>query len=165
LLAYQFASPVQWIDTQDVLFGKLGVRRLIEIGASPILCDMAAKTLKSGMYADGRIELLHIERDKNSIYYTQPRLEIAEPTPSALPAQPEQPTTVVAVEPSAPAVAKVSSSAGAAAAAPLVDIPLQALDVVHVIVGHKTKRSLADVSALKSIKALVGGKSTLQNEI
>ncbi|KAJ2439897.1 fatty acid synthase alpha subunit Lsd1, partial [Coemansia sp. RSA 2424] len=24
LLAYQFASPVQWIDTQDVLFGKLG---------------------------------------------------------------------------------------------------------------------------------------------
>ncbi|KAJ2795881.1 fatty acid synthase alpha subunit Lsd1, partial [Coemansia furcata] len=28
LLAYQFALPVQWIDTQDVLFGKLGVRRM-----------------------------------------------------------------------------------------------------------------------------------------
>ncbi|KAJ2332717.1 fatty acid synthase alpha subunit Lsd1, partial [Coemansia sp. RSA 2681] len=168
LLAYQFASPVQWIDTQDVLFGKLGVRRLIEIGASPILCDMAAKTLKSEMYADGLIELLHIERDRDSVYYTQPRVEIAEPIPSALPAQPEQPLTPVAgaaVEPSAPVVAEVSSSAGAAAAAPLVDIPLQALDVVHAIVAHKTKRSLADVYALKSIKALVGGKSTLQNEI
>ncbi|KAJ2459926.1 fatty acid synthase alpha subunit Lsd1, partial [Coemansia sp. RSA 2424] len=165
LLAYQFASPVQWIDTQDVLLGKLGVRRLIEIGASPILCDMAAKTLKSETYADRRVEVLHIERDKDAIYYTQQRVEIAEPTPSALPAQPEQPTTVAALEPSVPAVVEVSGSAGAAAAAPLVDAPLQALDVVHAIVAHKTKRALADVSLLKSIKALVGGKSTLQNEI
>ncbi|KAJ2336413.1 fatty acid synthase alpha subunit Lsd1, partial [Coemansia sp. RSA 2681] len=165
LLAYQFASPVQWIGTQDVLFGKLGVRHLIEIGASPVLSGMAAKILKGEMYADRRVEVLHIERDKDSIYYTQPRMEVAEPIPRALPVQPEQPTTVVAVEPSAPAVAEVSSSAGAAAAASLVDIPLQALDVMHAIVAHKTKRSLADVPALKSIKALVGGKSMLQNEI
>ncbi|KAJ2451175.1 fatty acid synthase alpha subunit Lsd1, partial [Coemansia sp. RSA 2424] len=165
LLAYQFASPVQWIDTQDVLFGKLGVRRVIEIGVSPVLSGMAAKTLKSEKYADRRVEVLHIERDRDSIYYTQQRMEIAEPTPSVLPAQPEQPTTVAAVEPSAPAVAEVSGSAGAVAAAPLVDAPLQVLDVVHAIVAHKTKRSLADVSTLKSIKALVGGKSTLQNEI
>ncbi|KAJ2636312.1 fatty acid synthase alpha subunit Lsd1, partial [Coemansia sp. RSA 1694] len=165
LLAYQLASPVQWIDTQDVLFGKLGVRRLIEIGANPVLSGMATKTLKSEKYADKRVEVLHIERDKDSIYYTQPRVEIAEPTPSALPVQPEQPIIVAAVEPSAPAAAEVSGSAGAAAAAPLVDIPLQALDVVHATVAHKTKHSLADVSTLKSIKALVGGKSTLQNEI
>ncbi|KAJ2337702.1 fatty acid synthase alpha subunit Lsd1 [Coemansia sp. RSA 2681] len=168
LLAYQFASPVQWIDTQDVLLGKLGVRRVIEIGISPVLSGMAAKTLKSEMYADRRVEVLHIERDKDSIYYTQQRMEMAEPTPSALPAQPEQPLTPVvsaALEPSVPAVVEVSGSARAAAAAPLVDAPLQALDVVHAIVAHKTKHALADVSALKPIKALVGGKSTLQNEI
>ncbi|KAJ2457441.1 hypothetical protein GGF42_002673, partial [Coemansia sp. RSA 2424] len=165
LLAYQFASPVQWIDTQDVLFGKLDVRRLIEIGVNPVLSGMAAKTLSNIPRSAKRVEVMHIERDKDSIYYTQPRVEMAEPTPSASPVQPEQPTTVVVVEPSAPAVAEVSGSAGAAASAPLVDAPLQALDVVHAIVAHKTKRALADVSTLKSIKALVGGKSTLQNEI
>ncbi|KAJ1670416.1 fatty acid synthase alpha subunit Lsd1, partial [Coemansia sp. RSA 25] len=165
LLAYQLASPVQWIDTQDVLFGKLGVRRLIEIGVSPVLSGIGAKTLKSEKYADRRVEVLHIERDRDSIYYTQQRMEMAEPTPSALPAQPEQPITVAAVEPSAPAVAEVSGSAGAAAAAPLVDAPLQILDVVHAIVAHTTKRSLNDVPPQKSIKSLMGGKSTLQNEI
>ncbi|KAJ2635978.1 fatty acid synthase alpha subunit Lsd1, partial [Coemansia sp. RSA 1694] len=99
LLAYQLASPVQWIDTQDVLFGKLGVRRLIEIGVSPVLSGIGAKTLKSEKYADRRVEVLHIERDRDSIYYTQQRMEIVELTPSALPAQPEQLTTVAAVEP------------------------------------------------------------------
>ncbi|KAJ2334365.1 fatty acid synthase alpha subunit Lsd1, partial [Coemansia sp. RSA 2681] len=168
LLAYQFASPVQWIDTQDVLLGKLGVRRLIEIGVSPVLSGMAAKTLSNIPRSAKRVELLHIERDQDSIYYTQQRMEVAEPTPSALPAQleqPEQPITVAAVEPSVPAVAEVSGSAGAAAAAPLVDAPLQILDVVHAIVAHTTKRSLNDVPPQKSIKSLMGGKSTLQNEI
>ncbi|KAJ2459216.1 fatty acid synthase alpha subunit Lsd1 [Coemansia sp. RSA 2424] len=165
LLAYQFASPVQWIDTQDVLFGKLGVRRLIEIGVSPVLSGMATKALSNIPLSEKRVEVLHIERDRDSIYYTQPRVETAEPTPSALPVQPEQSTTATAVEPSAPAVAEVTDTAGAAAAVPLVDAPLQALDVVHAIVAHKTKHALADVSVLKSTKALVGGKSTLQNEI
>ncbi|KAJ2457790.1 fatty acid synthase alpha subunit Lsd1, partial [Coemansia sp. RSA 2424] len=168
LLAYQFASPVQWIDTQDVLLGKLGVRRLIEIGASPVLSGMAAKTLSNIPRSAKRVELLHIERDQDSIYYTQQRMEVAEPTPSALPAQleqSEQPIAVAAVEPSAPTVAELSGSAGAAAAAPLVDAPLQALDVVHAIVAHTTKRSLNDVPPQKSIKSLMGGKSTLQNEI
>ncbi|KAJ2390048.1 fatty acid synthase alpha subunit Lsd1 [Coemansia sp. RSA 2611] len=50
-------------------------------------------------------------------------------------------------------------------AAALIDVPLQSLDVVHALVTHKLKRPLADVSSLKSIKTLVGGKSTLQNEI
>ncbi|KAJ2422118.1 fatty acid synthase alpha subunit Lsd1, partial [Coemansia sp. RSA 2531] len=159
LLAYQFASPVQWIDTQDVLFGKLGVRRLVEIGASPVLSGMAAKTLKSETFADKRVDVLHVERDRDAIYYTQQRQEVVEPPPST---QPEQPTilpTTVAVEPIAP----VEQPSGTVA--PLVDDPLQTLDVVHAFVAHKMKRSLANVSTATSIKSLVGGKSTLQNEI
>ncbi|KAJ2904919.1 fatty acid synthase alpha subunit Lsd1, partial [Coemansia aciculifera] len=166
LLAYQFASPVQWIDTQDALFGKLGVRRLVEIGASPILSGMAAKTLKSETYADKRVDVLHIERDRDTIYYTQQRLlePIVEPVASVFTEQTEQ--AVVPAEPVASIVAEPQSSVGVGvAAAPLVDAPLQALDVVVAVVAHKTKRSLADVSPQKSIKALVGGKSTLQNEI
>ncbi|KAJ1821790.1 fatty acid synthase alpha subunit Lsd1 [Coemansia sp. RSA 2675] len=165
LLAYQFASPVQWIDTQDVLFGKFGVRRLVEVGVSPVLSGITAKTLKARMLSGKRVEVLHIDRDRDAIYYTQPRHEMSEPIPSVLPAEPEQPIlpVVAAVaKPAAPTAPAVQPSGTAEA---LVDVPLQALDVVHTLVAHKLKHPLADVSTLKSIKTLVGGKSTLQNEI
>ncbi|KAJ1999489.1 fatty acid synthase alpha subunit Lsd1, partial [Coemansia thaxteri] len=174
LLAYQFASPVQWIDTQDVLLNKLGVHRLVEIGVSPVLSGMAAKTLKSAAHAGKRVEVLHNERDKDTIYYTQQIRDAAESTiapqaSSLLPAQPEQ-TTLPVVAPMATVVAESTTPAVLApipssSSAPLVDVPLQALDVIHAVVAHKTKRSLADVSVQKSIKSMVGGKSTLQNEI
>ncbi|KAJ2489200.1 fatty acid synthase alpha subunit Lsd1 [Coemansia sp. RSA 2050] len=163
LLAYQFASPVQWIDTQDVLLSKLGVRRLVEIGASPVLSGIAVKALKASMLNSKRVEVLHVERDRDAIYYTQPSQEAPEPTSSALPAQLEQPTLpdmTAAVESDVPAVQPSGT-----ATATLADIPLQTLDVVHALVTHKLRRSLASVSTAKSIKILVDGKSTLQNEI
>ncbi|KAJ2244396.1 fatty acid synthase alpha subunit Lsd1, partial [Coemansia sp. RSA 455] len=130
LLAYQFASPVQWIDTQDVLLGRLGVRRLVEIGVSPVLSGMSTKTLKSSPRSRKHVDVLHAERDRDAVYYIQQILEAAEPvisqpTPSELSAQPEQPAlpaTTVVVEPTTPVV----QSSGTAA--PLVDVPLQALD-------------------------------------
>jgi fatty acid synthase subunit alpha, fungi type len=44
LLAYQFASPVRWIQTQDWLFTDYALERLIEIGPSPTLTGMATGT-------------------------------------------------------------------------------------------------------------------------
>jgi fatty acid synthase subunit beta len=41
LLAYQFASPVRWIETQKVIFAQFGVERLIEVGPAPTLSQMA----------------------------------------------------------------------------------------------------------------------------
>ncbi|KAJ2826836.1 fatty acid synthase alpha subunit Lsd1, partial [Coemansia furcata] len=162
LLAYQLAAPVQWIDTQDVLFDKLDVRRMVEIGVSPVLSDMATKTLKSEAFASKHVDVLHVKRDRDAVYYTQQRSEVVESTQSAIPVQSEQhtlPATIAVVEPIAPIVQPSGS------AAPLVDIPLQALDVVHTLVSHKLKRPLADITVAKSIKSLVSGKSTLQNEI
>ncbi|KAJ2775579.1 fatty acid synthase alpha subunit Lsd1, partial [Coemansia linderi] len=72
LLAYQFASPVQWIDAQNVLLGKLGVHRLVEVGAASILSDMIVKTLKSEAFSSKHVEILHVDRDRDAIYYTQP---------------------------------------------------------------------------------------------
>ncbi|KAJ2004819.1 fatty acid synthase alpha subunit Lsd1, partial [Coemansia sp. S85] len=164
LLAYQFASPVQWIDTQDVLLNRLGVSRLVEVGASPVLSGMSAKTLKNQPRSSKRVDVLHVERDRDALYFIQQDVEVAERMISQ-PAQPEQqvqqaqPATVAVVEPVVPVAQSPAS------AAPLVDVPLQALDVVHTIVAHTTKRSLADVPPQKSIKTLMGGKSTLQNEI
>ncbi len=46
LLAFQFASPVRWIETQDVILKTFSIERLIEIGPSPVLVGMAERTLK-----------------------------------------------------------------------------------------------------------------------
>src|SRR6201993_5104872 len=53
LLAWQFASPVRWIETQDLLFteqaaGGLGVERFVEIGvkSAPTVAGLATNTLK-----------------------------------------------------------------------------------------------------------------------
>ena len=40
LLAYQFASPVQWIKTQDLLFGGSPTGRIIELGPVATLTGM-----------------------------------------------------------------------------------------------------------------------------
>ncbi|KAJ2861556.1 fatty acid synthase alpha subunit Lsd1, partial [Coemansia asiatica] len=47
----------------------------------------------------------------------------------------------------------------------IADVSLQAINVLHAIVAHKIKQSLSAVSVQNTIKNLVDGKSTLQNEI
>jgi fatty acid synthase subunit alpha, fungi type len=47
LLAYQFASPVRWIEMQDLLFSHYNFERLIELGPGPTLTGMATRTLKA----------------------------------------------------------------------------------------------------------------------
>jgi fatty acid synthase subunit alpha, fungi type len=44
LLAYQFASPVRWIETQDHLPKDFAFQRFIEIGPSPTLIGMHQNT-------------------------------------------------------------------------------------------------------------------------
>ena len=64
LLAWQFASPVRWIETQDLLLSEpgatagagtagLGVERFVEIGvgSSPTLANMLGQTLRLPQYA------------------------------------------------------------------------------------------------------------------
>lgn len=46
-LAYQFASPIRWIETQDLLFTAFNFERLIEFGPYPTSTGMAAHNLKN----------------------------------------------------------------------------------------------------------------------
>ena len=45
------------------------------------------------------------------------------------------------------------------------DVPIKAIDILLVIVAQKLKKRVDEIPLSKSIKDLVGGKSTLQNEI
>ncbi|KAJ2495943.1 fatty acid synthase alpha subunit Lsd1, partial [Coemansia sp. RSA 1972] len=173
LLAYQLASPVQWIKTQDYLFNIAGVQRMVEIGPSPVLCGMAAKTL-AVVSKTKRAELLHVERDHGAVYYVQPESRLLDNSNAATtvtsthgsetqldtPAKPDlNPAN------SKPSQPPLQQQAVPETNVPIVDQPIPVLDVILAIVAFKMKRPLGDVSAQHSIKHMAAGKSIFQNEV
>ncbi|GMM35397.1 trifunctional fatty acid synthase subunit [Saccharomycopsis crataegensis] len=164
LLAYQFASPVRWIESQDVILKDYKAERIIEIGPSPTLIGMAKRTLSKYEAFDQALninrELLSYSNDKDAIYYASndaPAPKAAAPTPKAAPA----PAPKAAPAPvAAPAPAPVAAAAG-----PVADEGIKAAFMVQVLVAHKLKKPLSDIPMTKTIKELVNGKSTVQNEI
>ncbi|KZP00458.1 fatty acid synthase [Calocera viscosa TUFC12733] len=164
LLAYQFASPVRWIETQDLIFARYKSERFIEIGPSPTLTGMATRTLKAKYEAQddsiGRTRvILCAAKNIKEIYY-QFEDEVAEEAPAstdtAAPAAAAAPAHVAVPVAAAP-------PSGGAAEVP--DEPLKAVDTLRIIVAQKLKKKVEEVPLSKTIKDLVGGKSTLQNEI
>ncbi|KAJ2598230.1 fatty acid synthase alpha subunit Lsd1 [Coemansia sp. RSA 1721] len=169
LLAYQFASPVRWIETQDHLFKGYGIERFIEIGPSPTLCGMAQRTLKFKYeaYDDAiahRRSTLCYSKNEKELYYnyeTEPEPEAEAPAAAAAAPTPAAAAAPVAVAAATPVAAPPAGGAGGA----IDEVPIKAIDIIHTIVCQKLKKSLDEVPVAKSIKELVGGKSTLQNEI
>jgi fatty acid synthase subunit alpha, fungi type len=164
LLAYQFASPVRWIQTQDLLFTTFNFERLVEIGPSPTLTGMATRTLKAkyetldGSVSRNRSILCHAKNVKE-IYY-QHEDEIEPPTAD------EVVNTPTAATPVAPITTTVAISAPLSGpVASIEDVPIKAIDILLVIIAQKLKKRVDEIPLTKSIKDLVGGKSTLQNEI
>lgn len=165
LLAYQFASPVQWIETQDLLFNQYSFERFIEIGPSPTLTGMATRTLKAKYEAKDdsvthtRVIFCHAKNGKEIYYQFEDEVEApAEESPAS---NPSSTNTTVPTPSAAPAAAPASSGP----AVSIEDVPIQASEILNVIVAQKLKKKVEEVPLSKSIKELVGGKSTLQNEI
>src|ERR1700761_226471 len=100
LLAYQFASPVRWIETQDVILEKNRTERIVEIGPADTLGGMAKRTLASKYETyDAATSLsrqvLAYNKDLKEIYYdVDPVEEEAAPAPAA--AGPEASTPAAA---------------------------------------------------------------------
>ncbi|CAD6885141.1 unnamed protein product [Tilletia caries] len=170
LLAYQFASPVRWIETQDILFSPpYDFERLIEFGPSPTLVGMAQRTHKL-KYAKAdlargkrRVMLCH-GKDQEAIYYS---FADAEEDGSATAEQGSAPETSAPgpAAVAAPSPAPIVSASPAAAAASVPDEPLKATDTIRAVLAQKLKKPIADIQLSKAIKDMVGGKSTLQNEL
>ncbi|KAJ7077160.1 fatty acid synthase [Mycena belliarum] len=164
LLSYQFASPVRWIQTQDRLFTDYAFERLIELGPSPTLTGMASRTLKAkyetvdDSISRTRTILCHAKNVKEIYYQFEDEPEVAAES-STEDASASSPAT------SAPAVAAPVAVAPSGPAANIEDVPIKAVDILSAIVAQKLKKRVDEVPLSKSIKDLVGGKSTLQNEI
>ncbi|KAK5458517.1 beta subunit of fatty acid synthetase [Exophiala xenobiotica] len=166
LLAYQFASPVRWIETQDVILEKNRTERIVEIGPADTLGGMAKRTLASKYEAYDAAtsvsrQVLAYNKDQKEIYYDVDPVE-DEPAPAA--AAPAASSSAPAA-PTPAAAAAPPPAAGAGPAAAVADAPVAAVDILRTLVAQKLKKPLADIPLSKAIKDLVGGKSTLQNEI
>ncbi|RMZ03093.1 hypothetical protein D0860_06945 [Hortaea werneckii] len=172
LLAYQFASPVRWIETQDVILGERATERIVEIGPADTLGGMARRTLASKYEAydaarSVQRQILCYNKDAKEIYYEADPID-DEPAPAPAPSGGSAPAAPASSAPAAapapgPAPAAPAPSAGPAAA--VADAPVGAVDILRALVAQKLKKPLGDIPLSKAIKDLVGGKSTLQNEI
>ncbi|KAI9731111.1 MAG: 3-oxoacyl-[acyl-carrier-protein] synthase [Claussenomyces sp. TS43310] len=169
LLAYQFASPVRWIETQDVILADKMTERIVEVGPADTLGVMAKRTLASKYEAydaakSVQRQILCYNKDAKEIYYDVDPIE-DEPAPVSESAPvPAAAAAAAGATPVAAAPAPVPA-AGAGPAAQVPDAPVGAVDIVRVLIAQKLKKPLLDIPLSKAIKDLVGGKSTLQNEI
>ncbi len=161
LLAYQFASPVRWIETQDVILGEKTTERIVEIGPADTLGGMAKRTLaaKYEAYDAARSvqrQILCYNKDAKDIYYDVDPVE-DEPAPAPSAGGAPASGRVSAPAAAAPvAAARPSSSAGPAAS--VADAAVGAVDILRVLVAQKLKKPLADIPLSKAIKDLVGGE-------
>lgn len=156
LLAYQFASPVRWIETQDVILAEKTTERIVEIGPADTLGVMAKRTIAAKYEAYDAAkslqrQILCYNKDAKEIYYDVDPVE-DEPEPAA--AASSAPAAAAPSSGSAPAPAP-APSAGPAAQVP--DAQVGAVDIVRALIAQKLKKPLMEIPLSKAIKDLVGG--------
>ncbi|WP_231998692.1 type I polyketide synthase [Nocardioides baekrokdamisoli] len=164
LLAWQFASPVRWIETQDLFFGSttyggLGVTQLIEVGVgkSPTLANLASQTLKVPsvrVRLDRAVDVYNLERDAARCFSTDEDVVIDDDEPEA-----------AAPADSAPAAAAPVAAAPAAASANIADLPFTAADATRLLLTWWTKIRADQLAGNDSIEALTDGASSRRNQL
>ncbi|SCU84594.1 LAMI_0C08108g1_1 [Lachancea mirantina] len=164
LLAYQFAWPVRWIETQDVIFNDFKTERFIEVGPQPILANMATRTLQqdnvreNALCLSGRQEVLASCRDLDKLYYQWE--DHREATPQRTDAPENHVGLTSKTSQVVPGIASVGKNSFSVL--PRLDMSLK----LRSIICHKLpKYGVRTLPVEKSLKELCGGKSTLQNEL
>lgn len=166
LLAWQFASPVRWIETQDLLFieqaaGGLGVERFVEIGvkSSPTVAGLATNTLKLPEYAHSTVEVLNAERDAAVLFATDTDPE-PEPEEEEVSAGPESEVSSEAA-PAAPVAAPAAPSGGPRPD----DIAFDAADATLALIAISAKMRIDQIEELDSIESITDGASSRRNQL
>lgn len=168
LLAWQFASPVRWIETQDLLLrstehGGLGAERFVEVGvgAAPTLANMMAQTVAMPQYAGRELEILNVERERAVVFaadeYT---FEVDHPEQEAEAV--ENVATASTPIPVEAAPAPVAASSGGPRPD---DIAFTPADATEMLIALWTKVRPDQMSSSDSIEALVEGVSSRRNQL
>ena len=161
LLAWQFASPVRWIETQDLLFGPAGIERFVEIGvgAAPTVANLASATLKLPGRDGSPVEVLNFEREKAVLFAID-----ADPVDDDVD---DAPAASSAPKTAAPAAGEVFPSNGLpAAGGPRPDdIAFAASDATSILVAFGTKMRVDQIGAADSFESLCDGVSSRRNQL
>ncbi|GAA1462665.1 type I polyketide synthase [Williamsia maris] len=165
LLAWQFASPVRWIETQELLFatpdlGGIGIERFVEIGvkSAPTLSGLAANTLKLDGYARSAVQVLNLERDSLVVLAQDADVEIDEPEDTATA------TETPAAEPVAATPTPAVAAAPAGGPRPD-DLAFAPADAVRSVIALWTKMRTDQIGAADTIEALCDGVSSRRNQL
>ncbi|HQR79303.1 MAG TPA: DUF1729 domain-containing protein [Actinomycetota bacterium] len=153
LLAWQFAMPVRWIETTDVLCTDLGVQRVVEVGVGtqPTLANLFKGALALGSHRGSRPVVLHAEADLAEV------LELTEdPVVEHAPVGEDAPEAEVLERP-APA-------ATATAGTPAPDLPVTHADALAALVAARTSLRPEQLQD-ESIEDLVDGASSRRNQL
>ncbi|MCV7193973.1 type I polyketide synthase [Mycolicibacterium brumae] len=165
LLAWQFASPVRWIETQDLLFieeaaGGLGVERFVEIGVknAPTVAGLATNTLKLPEYAHSTVEILNAERDAAVLFANDTDPEPVDDEPAA-------PSSAAPVADSAPAPAAPAPAAAPSGGPRPDDLTFDAADATVALIALSAKMRLDQIETLDSIETITDGASSRRNQL
>jgi len=150
LLAWQFAMPVRWIETTDVLCGQLDVQRVVEIGvgAQPTLANMFKGALALGAHRGTRPVVLHAEADLDVV------LELTVDSEPEAVDDSAEPDVVAGPQPTAPAPATPAAA----------DLPVTHADALVALVCVRTSLRPDQVGD-ESIEDLVDGASSRRNQL
>ncbi|MDT5283822.1 MAG: fatty acid synthase, bacteria type, partial [Mycobacterium sp.] len=167
LLAWQFASPVRWIETQDLLFieeaaGGLGIERFVEIGvkSAPTVAGLATNTLKLPEYSHSTTEVLNSERDAAVLFATDtdPETELEEGTSDDVAPAPVEAVPVEA--------APISAAPAAPAGGPRPDdLGYDAADATMALIALSAKMRIDQIEPLDSIESITDGASSRRNQL
>ena len=171
LLSWQFASPVRWIETQELLFGH--VDQIIEVGlaSSPTLTNLAQRSLA---VAGLELPVFNVERDQDQVMLADVRSAPATPAPeeaaaseSSEPSGPSESESAAPATASAPAAAPApapAAPAGApAAAAP--DLNFDAAQAIMVLFAFQNKIRLSQINDTDTVEELTNGVSSRRNQL
>ncbi|WP_082440309.1 type I polyketide synthase [Bifidobacterium aesculapii] len=180
LLAWQFASPVRWIETQRLLFtpksrGGLGIDRFVEVGlaAAPVLANMAVKTLREPEFMDAHVQVLNAERDSDRAlgndtdpapgvmeFDAEDAAETAETAETA--AVKSAPATAATVN--VTATAEAAPAPAPAPAGPVADLPFTAVDAVQTLLAMENKIRPDQIGKADTLETLTNGVSSKRNQ-
>mgnify|MGYP000391830234 CR=1 FL=1 len=179
LLAWQFASPVRWIETQELLFkpevlGGLGVEKIVEVGVGyqPTLANMARYSQKLMSPVGMDVSILNAEAEQEIVFYKDDTKEFEDIDLTPVQATQEEPQATEVQEKATPAapqqaeqVQVVVAAPVAASAGPVEDQPVTAGDALTFLLAVQGKIKPEQLRADDTIDEVFDGVSSRRNQL
>ncbi|MFT7580499.1 MAG: fatty acid synthase, partial [Myxococcota bacterium] len=175
LLAWQFASPVRWIETQDLMLrpvaaGGLGVEVITELGVGyqPTAANMMRQTAAMAAAKGGpsNIQIFNSEADLDQVAHLDEdaERELASDVADTS-AAPAPETTAVTAAPTAAVVGVAPHPAPAVGSGPITDAPVAHMRALKAILALQAKVRPEQITESETIDVLFDGVSSRRNQV